>query len=86
MPNKPIKFKFWLASDVRSKYVFNGYLYLGKEEQQPSSMLLSKHVVLKLVEPYTSCGKNITTDNFFTNMSLVTKLGQKTTQAEAIRS
>lgn len=75
MPNKPNKFgiKFWLASDVSSKYVLNGFPYLGKDEQQPSSMLLSEHVVLKLVEPYTGCGRNVTTDNFFTSMSLATK-------------
>lgn len=74
MPNKPNKFgiKFWLASDVSSKYVLNGFPYLGKDEQQPSSMLLSEHV-LKLVEPYTGCGRNVTTDNFFTSMSLATK-------------
>ncbi|CAL7935170.1 unnamed protein product [Xylocopa violacea] len=64
MPNKPNKFgiKFWLASDVSSKYILNGSVYLGKDEQRPSSMLLSEHVVLKLVEPYTNCGRNITTD------------------------
>lgn len=75
MPNKPNKFgiKFWLASDVSSKYVLNGFPYLGKDEQQPSSMLLSEHAVLKLVEPYTGCGRNVTTDNFFTSMSLATK-------------
>ncbi|XP_035735020.1 uncharacterized protein LOC118447313 [Vespa mandarinia] len=37
-------------------------------------MLLSEHVVLKLVEPYTSYGRNITTDNFFISMSLAIKL------------
>ncbi|GFQ81504.1 piggyBac transposable element-derived protein 4 [Trichonephila clavata] len=78
MLNKPNKFgiKLWIASDVSSKYVLNGFPYLGKDEQRPSSMLLSEHVILKLVEPYTSCGRNITTDNFFSSMSisLATKL------------
>jgi len=34
MPNKPDKFgiKFWLASDVETKYVVNGFPYLGKDE------------------------------------------------------
>lgn len=88
MPNKPNKFgiKFWLASDVSSKYVLNGFPYLGKDEQRPSSILLSEHVVLKLVEPYTNCGRNITTDNFFTSMSLATKLlAKKTTLVGTIR-
>ncbi|XP_059563328.1 piggyBac transposable element-derived protein 4-like [Myotis daubentonii] len=88
MPNKPNKFgiKFWLASDVSSKYVLNGFPYLGKDEKQPSSMLLSEHVVLKLVEPYTGCGRNITTNNFFTSMSLATKLlAKQTTLVGTIR-
>nr|XP_012145741.1 PREDICTED: piggyBac transposable element-derived protein 4-like [Megachile rotundata] len=88
MPNKPNKFgiKFWLASDVSSKYILNGSVYLGKDEQRPSSMLLSEHVVLKLVEPYTNCGRNITTDNFFTSTSLATKLlAKKTTLVGTIR-
>ncbi|XP_026471320.1 uncharacterized protein LOC113375604, partial [Ctenocephalides felis] len=43
------------------------------------SMLLSEHVVLKLVEPYLNYGSNITTDNFFTGMSLAIKLLAKKT-------
>ncbi|KAL6418248.1 hypothetical protein ACFW04_012249 [Cataglyphis niger] len=89
MPNKPNKFgiKFWLASDVSSKYILNGFPYLGKDEQRPSSMLLSEHVVLKLAEPYTNCGRNVTTDNFFTSMSLATKLlAKKTTLVGTIKA
>ena len=88
MPNKPNKFgiKFWLASDVSSKYILNGFPYLGKDEQRPSTMLLSEYVVLKLVEPYQGCGRNITTDNFFTSISLATKLlAKKTTLVGTIR-
>ncbi|XP_033319032.1 uncharacterized protein LOC117216437 [Bombus bifarius] len=35
LPNKPDKFgiKFWLASDVQTKYVVNGFPYLGKSEK-----------------------------------------------------
>lgn len=89
MPNKPDKFgiKFWLASDVESKYVVNGFPYLGKDETRPSSMLLSEYVVLKLAEPFTGCGINITTDNFFTSLSLATKLlSKRTTLVGTIRS
>jgi hypothetical protein len=77
-----------LASNSGSKCVLNSFPYLGKDEQRPSSMLLSEHV-LKLVEPYTSCGRNITTDIFFTSMSLATKLlakkKKKTILVETIR-
>ena len=44
MPNKPNKFgiKFWLASDVNSKYVVNGFPYLGKAETKLSTIPLSE--------------------------------------------
>lgn len=76
MPNKPDKFgiKFWLASDVDSKYVINALPYLGKDEYRPSSVPLSEYVVLKLIEPFTGCGRTVTTDNFFTSKSLATQL------------
>ncbi|KAL6418102.1 hypothetical protein ACFW04_012338 [Cataglyphis niger] len=92
MPNKPNKFgiKFlhqMLVANVSSKYILNGFPYLGKDEQRPSSMLLSEHVVLKLAEPYTNCGRNVTTDNFFTSMSLATKLlAKKTTLVGTIKA
>uniref|UniRef100_A0A1A9UFG4 DDE_Tnp_1_7 domain-containing protein n=1 Tax=Glossina austeni TaxID=7395 RepID=A0A1A9UFG4_GLOAU len=49
MPNESNKFsiKFWLASDVSSKYVLSGFPYLGKYEQRPSSMLLSRYWLSK---------------------------------------
>lgn len=36
MPNKPDKFeiKFWLACDVNSKYIINGFPYLGKDARR----------------------------------------------------
>lgn len=79
MSNKPDKFgiKFWLASDVRSKYLINGFPYLGKDETRESNIPLSEFVVTKLAEPYLGCGRNITTDNFFTSISLAKKLHAK---------
>lgn len=76
MPNKPDKFgiKFWLAFDVRSKYIINGFPYLGKDESRESSVPLGEFVTMKLAEPYVGCGRNITTDNFFTSLPLATKL------------
>lgn len=79
MPNKPNKFgiKFWLASDVSSKYIVNGFPYLGKDEGRESSVPLGEFVTLKLAEPYTGHGRNITTDKFFTSVSLASKLQAK---------
>lgn len=81
MPNKPDKFgmKFWLASDVKTKYLVNGSPYLGRDETRPTSIPLSEFVVMKLVEPFTNCRRNITTDNFFTTASLAAKLLAKRT-------
>lgn len=81
MPNKPDKFgiKFWLASDLQSKFIINGFPYLGKDETRQSSIPLSEFVVLKLIEPFTGAGRNVTTDNFFTSKSLASKLLEKRT-------
>ena len=80
MPNKPNKFgiKFWLASDVKSKYVVNAFPYLGKDAVR-LSVPLGEFVVLKLMEPYIGCGRTMTTDNFFTSLSLARKLITKRT-------
>lgn len=76
MANKSDKFgiKFWLASDVKSKYVVHGFTYLGKTKMRPISILLTKSVVLKLIEPFSGCGRMVATDNFFTSSSLATKI------------
>ena len=81
MPNKPDKFgiKFWLISDVSTKYIINGFPNLGKEESRGASTPLGEFVVLKLLEPFTGCGINITTYNFFTRASLSAKILEKNT-------
>ncbi|XP_035739246.1 piggyBac transposable element-derived protein 4-like [Vespa mandarinia] len=81
MPNKPHKFgiKFWLASDVQTKYVVSGFPYSGKDEARDASTPLSEFIVMKLLEPYTMTGRTVTTDNFFTSFSLALKLRFKNT-------
>lgn len=81
MANKPDKFgiKFWLAADAKSKYLVNGFPYLGKDVQRPSNVPLSEYVVLRLVEPYMGKGRNVTTDNFFTSINLAKKLAVRNT-------
>ncbi len=83
MPNKPDKFgiKFWLATDVRSKYLISGFPYLGKDETRPSGVPLNEFVVLNLVDNYVNCGRNITIDNFFTSVQPAKKLLAKKKQA-----
>ena len=88
MLNKPHKFgiKFWLACNVNCKYIINGFPYLGKDEKRKCSIPLGEFVVLKLMEPFTGCGRKVTTDNFFTSVSLTKKLhAKKITTVEIIR-
>lgn len=59
--------------DVNSKYIIDGFPYLGKDKRREYSILLGEFVVLKLMEPFTECGRNVTIDNF-TSVSLITKL------------
>ncbi|XP_043597817.1 piggyBac transposable element-derived protein 4-like [Bombus pyrosoma] len=88
LPNKPDKFgiKFWLAPDVQTKYILNGFPCLEKNENRAPSQLLGEFVVLKLIEPYSMMGRTITTDNCFTSLSLAYKLlAKRTTLVGIIR-
>ena len=42
----------------------NTIVYLGKDEARPATLRLSENAVLKIVEPYSGKGRNVTTDNF----------------------
>ncbi|KAJ8893459.1 hypothetical protein PR048_006057 [Dryococelus australis] len=66
--------KFWLAADMDTKYLLNDFPYLGKDDNRPPNQSLSVHVVMKLMTPYLGKSRNVTTDNFFTSMSLAEKL------------
>ena len=81
MPQKPDKFgiKFWLTADSSSIYLVNGYPYLGKDESRPVNQPLSESVVLRLMEPYVGKGRNVTTDRYFTSVSLAQQLTEKRT-------
>ncbi|KAJ8892572.1 hypothetical protein PR048_005153 [Dryococelus australis] len=52
MSSKSDKFgiKFWLAADVDTKYLSNGFPYLGKDDNRPPNQSLSEHV-MKLIAP-----------------------------------
>jgi hypothetical protein len=67
-----------LAIDVKSKYILNGFSYLGKDELR-STTPLGEFVVLKLAKQYLHQGRTITTNNFFTSIPLAEKLVEKKT-------
>ena len=81
MANKPDKFgfKFWLAVDSTSKYLVNGFPYLGTDAHRPTNQSVSEFVVLQLMDPYLGKGRNVTTDNYFTSVKLAEKLESKKT-------
>lgn len=79
--SKPDKYgqKFWVAADLKTKYILNPFPYLGKNEERDQSQRLSEFVVMKLIEPFQNMGRNVTVDNFFTSLELAKKLKEKRT-------
>ena len=79
IPNKPNKFgiKFWMAVDVESKYLYNGFLYLGKNLTRSGDASLPKDLVMKLMIPLFRQGFNVTCDNYFTSLDLSLRLAKR---------
>ena len=78
MANKPDKFglKFWMAVDAESKYFYNDFPYLGKNEARSNDVSVPTDVILKLIDPLFKKGYNITCDNCFMSLPLSLKLAQ----------
>ena len=77
IPSKPDKYGmkiFWIC-DAKSFYPLKAKPCLGKEENDPQQNL-GRKVVLELISPFTHSGRNITMDNYFTDMMLATTLLQ----------
>ena len=67
--NKPYKFgiKFWMAVDVQTKYLFNDFPHVGKDESRTGDVTMPNDVVIKLMVLLFKKGNNITSDNYFTS-------------------
>ena len=65
---------FWIC-DAKSFYPLKAKPYLGKEKNGPQQNL-GRSVVLELTNPFTYSGRNITMDNYFTDMVLAKSLLQ----------
>ena len=77
IPSKPDKYGmkiFWIC-DAKSFYPLKAKPYLGKEKSGPQQNL-GRSVVLELTNPFTYSGRNITMDNYFTDMVLAKSLLQ----------
>ena len=86
MLHKQDKFgiKFWLAVDAEAKYLFNSFLYLGKDESRDTSVSVPKYVVTKLIfkqlifkQLIFKRGYNVTCDNFFTRLDVALHLANQ---------
>ena len=81
LPNKPDKFgmKFWMLTEIDSKYVNNILPYLGAlEREQRHGRPLAEDVVMRLTQSIPNQGGyNVTTDNFLTSVYLATLLLEK---------
>ena len=76
MASKPEKYgqKHWLAVEKKSKYLVNGFPYLGINKTRPTNQRVADHVVIQLL---LSKGGNVTAHNYFTFVKLATQLKQK---------
>ena len=72
MANKSDKFgiKFWMAIDVETKYLFNGFPYVGKDESRSNDVSVPTDMVMKLMMPLFKKAHNVTSDNYFTSLDL----------------
>ena len=79
MTNKPDEFgiKFWMAVDVETKYLFNGFLYAGKDESRSDDVSVPTEVVMKIMMPLFKKGHDITSDNYFTSLDLCLQLAKQ---------
>jgi hypothetical protein len=79
MKSKPAKYgiKIWLAADSKSSYCYNMQVYCGKSLTGEREKNQGERVVLDLIEPLAGSGRGVTTDNFFTSVSLAEKLLEK---------
>ena len=71
--------KFWVMTEVESKYVYNLLPHLGAfEKEQRNGKPLAEDVVMRLTESiHNKADYNVTADNFFTSVHVASVLQQK---------
>jgi hypothetical protein len=75
MPNKPGKYsiKVWVLCDAKTFYCCNFQVYLRSTRNAPERNQ-GAHVVKNLTSFWKNSGRNVTTDNIFTDISLAKHL------------
>nr|XP_023668632.1 piggyBac transposable element-derived protein 1-like [Paramormyrops kingsleyae] len=71
--------KFLMAMDWETKYICNVSPDLGKDPSHHKGERLAENLVMSLMEPFLDDGRNVTTDSFFTSLSLSHRLLQRNT-------
>ena len=59
-----------MAVDAETKYFYNGFHYLGKDESRDTFVSLPAYVVTKLMQPIFKRGYNVTFENFFISLDV----------------
>src|SRR5215510_4555797 len=82
MPNKPAKYgvKIFALRDAKNFYCSNLEIYCGKQPPGPYDVRNTPtDIVKRLVSPIEKSNKNVTTDNWYTNIPLLHYLLEKKT-------
>ena len=77
LKSKPKKYgiKIMCLCDARTHYLLNSYVYAGKTtEPNPNKLSIPTLSVLKLVSPITNTNRNVTGDNWFSSIQLISEL------------
>lgn len=71
-PKKPVKYgiKIWWLCDAENYYPLLGHTYLGREKNKTTQLEVTHQVVVSLTEPYQGTNRNVTCDNYFTDLIL----------------
>ena len=75
MPAKPCRYglKLYSLVDSQNYYLVNCEVYLGKQQGQNPTNNSPTAVVLRLIQPISGTGRNLTTDNWYTSITLAHK-------------
>ena len=66
-----------MVVDADSKYVYNGFPYLGKDETRDTSISVPTNIIMKLMQLFFKHGYNVTCDNFFPSLDVVVRLAKE---------
>ncbi|RZF45385.1 hypothetical protein LSTR_LSTR002828 [Laodelphax striatellus] len=85
IPNKPCKYglKIMCLTDARTGYLFNAYVYAGKDsdgltlDAQEKKLMKPTQSVIRLAKPLEQSNRNITADNWFSSIELANVLRTK---------